>query len=157
MNTKIFVTKQGLKKLQDELNHLITVEAKDSLQLVTDALGNGSIDENDEYLAAKEMYQNISNKISILQDKIKNSEIITVDTKSDIVNMLATVTVFNQKTKQDVTWTLVPENEIDIKNGKISFNSPIGLALMGKKVGDKVDVKVPAGTLNFEIKKVSYI
>jgi transcription elongation factor GreA len=157
MNTKNFVTKQGLKKLEDELNHLITVEAKESLQLVTDALGNGSIDENDEYLAAKEMYQNVSNKIAVLQEKIKNSEIITIDTKSDVVNMLATVTVFNIKTKQDVTWTLVPENEIDIKNGKISFNSPIGVSLMGKKVGDKVEVKVPAGLLNFEIKKVSYV
>jgi transcription elongation factor GreA len=155
-NNKNFVTRHGLKKLQDELHHLISVEAKNSLQMVTDALSNGSKDENDEYLAAKENYQNISNKIAILQDKIKNSEIITIDSKSDIVNMLATVTVFNTKTKQDVTWMLVPENEIDIKNGKISFNSPIGAGLMGKKVGEKAEIKVPAGTLSFEIKKIQY-
>lgn len=153
---KNFVTKQGLRKLQEELHHLVTVEAKDSLQLVSDALGNGSKDENDEYLAAKENYQNVSNKIAILQEKIKNSEIIVVDTKSDVINMLATVTVLNNKTKQEVTWTLVPENEIDIKNGKISFNSPIGSSFMGRKVGDNVEVKVPAGLLSFEIKKVSY-
>jgi len=157
MTTKNFVTRHGLKKLQDELHQLVTVEAKNSLQLVTDALSNGSKDENDEYLTAKENYQNLSNKIAILQDKIKNSEIITVDTKSEVINMLATVTVLNLKTNQEVVWTLVPENEIDIKVGKISFNSPIGVGLMGKKVGDKTDIKIPAGILSFEIKKVSYL
>lgn len=156
-NTKNFVTKQGLKKLQDELHHLLTVEAKNSLQLVTDALGNGSTDENDEYLAAKANYQSISNKIGNLQEKIKNSEVIIMDANPDIVNMLAKVTVLNLKTNQEVTWNLVPENEIDIKSGKISFNSPIGSGLMGKKVGEKVDIKVPAGLLSFEIKKISYI
>lgn len=156
-NTKIFVTRQGLKKLQDELNHLVTVEAKESLQMVTDALGNGSTDENDEYLAAKANYQSISNKIGILQEKIKNTEIISVDKNSDTVDMLATVTVLNTKTKQEVTWTLVPENEIDIKAGKISFNSPIGSGLMGKRIGEKVDIKVPAGLLSFEVRNISYI
>jgi transcription elongation factor GreA len=148
---KIFVTKGGYQKLSDELNHLMTVENKQALEMLKDARDKGDISENAEYETAKEYHENLSNKIATLQDKIKKCEIIYPDTKSDKVNMLSSVEIKNYKTNQVIRWTLVPENEIDIKNGKISFNSPIGAALLGKKKGEVVSVKVPSGDMKLEI------
>jgi transcription elongation factor GreA len=93
----------------------------------------------------------LSSKISSLREKIKKCEIITPDTNTDKVSMLSSVQIKNHKTGQVINWTLVPENEIDIKSGKISFNSPIGLSLLGKKRGEIVNVKVPSGDLKLEI------
>ena len=149
--SKVYVTKNGYQKLIEELNYLVTVENKQALEMLQEARDKGDISENAEYETAKEFHENLTNKISNLQDKIKNCEIISPDANCDKVNMLSTVQIKNHKTKKLVNWTLVPENEIDIKNGRISFNSPIGSALLGKKRGEVVKVEVPAGSMELEI------
>jgi len=148
---KIFVTKGGYQKLTDELHHLMTVENKQALEMLKEARDKGDISENAEYETAKEYHESLTNKISALQEKIKNCEIIGPTTNTDKVSMLSSVQIKNHKTNQIINWTLVPENEIDIKNGKISFNSPIGAALLNKKKGEVVNVKVPSGEMKLEI------
>ena len=149
---KNYVTRQGYQRMVDELNMLLGKDTKEALVMLQEAREKGDISENAEYDAAREYYDNLINKISKLKEKVSNSEIITTDLlSSDCVSMLSTVEVKNLKSKKNQVWTLVPENEIDIKGGKISFNSPIGTALMGKKIGEIVEVCVPVGTLEFKI------
>ena len=153
---KIYVTKQGYQKMLDDLNYLVTVENKTALEMLKDARDKGDISENAEYDTAKEYHENLSARISEMQLKIKNSEIIIVDKSTDKVNMLSTVKIKNHKSNQLVSWTLVPENEINIKAGKISFNSPIGAALLGKRPGEIVEVSVPAGLLKLEVIEIGF-
>lgn len=148
---KIYVTKGGYQKLKDELYHLMTTENKQALEMLKEARDKGDISENAEYETAKEYHESLNNKISSLQEKIKNCEIIAPDPNTDKVSMLSSVQIKNHKTNKVINWTLVPENEIDTKNGKISFNSPIGLSLLGKKKGEIVNVKVPSGDMKLEI------
>jgi transcription elongation factor GreA len=151
---KIFVTKGGYQKLTDELHHLMTVENKQALEMLKEARDKGDISENAEYETAKEYHESLTNKISALQEKIKNCEIIGPTANTDKVSMLSSVQIKNHKTNQIINWTLVPENEIDIKNGKISFNSPIGAALLNKKKGEVVSVKVPSGEMKLEVLEI---
>lgn len=151
---KIFVTRGGYQKLTEELNHLLTVENKQALEMLNEARDKGDISENAEYESAKEYHEYLSNRISTLQEKIKNCEIIGPSTNPDKVSMLSSVQIKNYKTNQIINWTLVPENEIDIKNGRISFNSPIGAALLNKKRGEIVTVKVPSGEMKLEILEI---
>jgi len=153
---KVYVTKQGYQKMLDEVNHLINVENKEALEMLRDAREKGDISENAEYEAAKELLDNLSAKIANLQNKVKNCEVIASDGNCDQVNMLSTVQIKNHGTKKMITWTLVPENEIDIKNGRISFNSPIGSALLGKKIGEVVEVQVPAGKMKLEVVNIEF-
>jgi transcription elongation factor GreA len=154
--SKVYVTKQGYQKMLDDVNHLINVENKEALEMLKEAREKGDISENAEYEAAKELLDNLSVKISNLQNKIKNCEIIASDGSCNQVNMLSTVQIKNHGTKKMVTWTLVPENEIDIKSGRISFNSPIGSALLGKKKGEIVEVQVPAGLMKLEVVSIEF-
>jgi transcription elongation factor GreA len=148
---KIFVTRGGYQKLTEELNHLLTVENKQALEMLKEARDKGDISENAEYETAKEYHEQLTNKISALQDKVKNCEIISPSDNKDVINMLSQVRIKNHKTGQDITWTLVPENEIDVKSGKISFNSPIGSSLLGKKKGEVFEVNVPSGLVKIEV------
>lgn len=152
--SKVYVTKGGYQKLIDELNKLVTVDNKQALEMLQEAREKGDITENAEYETAKEFHENLSTRIASLQEKIKNCEIIAPDANTNQVNMLSTVQIKNKSTKKVFSWTLVPENEIDIKSGKISFNSPIGSALLGKKLGDIVNVEVPAGKMELEILEI---
>jgi transcription elongation factor GreA len=149
--SKNYVTKSGYQKLIEELNHLLTVENKEALEMLKDARGQGDISENAEYETAKEYHEKLSHRISALREKIKNCEIISPSDNKDVINMLSQVRIKNHKTGQDITWTLVPENEIDIKAGKISFNSPIGSSLLGKKKGEIFEVTVPSGLMKIEV------
>ena len=152
---KNYVTQNGYQKMVSDLNQLLTIENKKAIEMIEDAREQGNISENVEYEVAKEYHSNISNKIGQLQEKIKNSEIISQNSfDKGIVNMLSTVTLKNYKSRKQQTFTLVPENEIDIKNGKISFNSPIGSSLIGKKEGDVLDIDIPSGKIKFEILKI---
>jgi transcription elongation factor GreA len=148
---KIFVTRGGYQKLTEELNHLLTVENKQALEMLKEARDKGDISENAEYESAKEYHESLTNKIQLLQQKIQNCEIIGPDANTDKVSMLSSVQIKNHKTNQIIHWTLVPENEIDIKNGRISFNSPIGAALLNKKRGEIVTVTAPSGEMKLEI------
>jgi transcription elongation factor GreA len=154
---KNYTTKNGYQIMLDELNHLTGVEYTNAITMLQEARDKGDLSENAEYEAAKEYHANVMNKISSLKEKLRTSEIIDYSHLSkDTVNMLSTIELKNHKMGGVVqTWTLVSESEIDTKNGKISFNSPIGVALIGHKVGDIVDVNVPSGIMKLEILKIN--
>jgi transcription elongation factor GreA len=149
--TKYF-TNEGLQKLKDELMQLTTVERKKISQQIAEARDKGDLSENAEYDAAKDTQGMLELKISKLQETIRNAKIID-ESKMDTskVLILSKVEIQNCKNKAKMTYTLVPENEADLKAGKISVNSPIALGLLGKKVGDTVSIKIPAGTVEFEV------
>jgi len=152
---KNYTTKTGYQMMMDELNHLSTVEYKAAIDMLQEARDKGDLSENAEYDAAKEYHANVMNKIAQLKEKIRVSEILSTDhLPSDRVNMLSTVEIKNHKMNVVQTFKLVSENEIDLKQGRISFNSPIGAALVGKKVGDLIDVTVPSGIMKLEILKI---
>jgi transcription elongation factor GreA len=150
---KNYTTKNGYQLMVDELNHLSNIEYKNAINMLQEARDKGDLSENAEYEAAKEYHANVMNKIAALKEKIRTSEIIDSSHLSkDSVNMLSTIEIKNHKMNGAIqTWTLVSESEIDTKNGKISFNSPIGSALIGHKVGDIIDVNVPSGIMKLEI------
>lgn len=150
---KNYTTKIGHQKMIDDLHHLNTVEYKNAIEMIKEARDKGDLSENAEYEAAKEYHANVLNKISILKEKIRTSEIVgpEVQLNPDVVNMLSTVEIKNLKLNTTQIWKLVSENEIDTKSGKISFNSPIGSALIGHKVGEVINVQVPSGIMTLEI------
>ncbi|HEY9114129.1 MAG TPA: transcription elongation factor GreA [Bacteroidales bacterium] len=156
MSEAKYFTEEGLKKLQDELEQLTSVERPKISQQIAEARDKGDLSENAEYDAAKEAQGMLEMRISKLQDKIINARIID-ESKMDSskVLILSTVTIKNLKNNSSMQYMLVPEEESDIKKGKLSVESPIAKGLLGKKVGDKVDVQVPAGIIPFEIIAVS--
>lgn len=151
-----YYSKEGLQKLKDELEHLTKVERPKISQQIAEARDKGDLSENAEYDAAKEAQGLCELKISKLQMELANARILD-ESKMDTskVLLLSTVTIRNVKTKAQMKYTLVSENEADLKSGKISISSPIAQGLLGKKVGDKVEVKVPAGVIEFEITEIT--
>lgn len=156
MSEAKYFTEEGLKKLQDELEQLTAVERPKISQQIAEARDKGDLSENAEYDAAKEAQGMLEMRISKLQDKIINARIID-ESKMDStkVLILSTVTIKNLKNNASMTYILVPEEESDIKKGRLSVESPIAKGLLGKKVGEKVEVQVPAGMIPFEIVAVS--
>lgn len=150
---KVYLTKEGKEKLESELNRMIRVDQVELIESLKEAREKGDISENAEYESAKSDLETLSRRISEMQDRLNRSEIITYS-KSDKVSMLSKISIKNKKTNTIINWTLVPENEVNVREGKISFNSPIGSALLGKKVGELVDVQVPAGNMQFEILEI---
>ena len=151
-----YVTKEGLRKLQEELDNLQNVERPKISKAIGEAIEKGDISENAEYDAAKDAQGMLEAKIAQLQDTIASCRIIDesqIDTSK--VQILNKVTIRNMKTKATMTYTLVYESEADFKAGKLSITTPIAKALIGKKLGDKVEVQVPAGTMEFEIMDIS--
>ena len=147
-----YVTKEGLKKLQDEHDRLQNVERAKISKAIGEAIEKGDISENAEYDAAKDAQGLLEAKIAQLQDTIASCRVIDesqLDTSK--VQMLNKVTIKNIKTGATMTYTLVSETEADFKAGKLSIHTPIAQALVGKKIGDKVTVKVPAGEMELEI------
>lgn len=151
-----YVTKEGLKKLQDELDRLQNVERPKISKAIGEAIEKGDISENAEYDAAKDAQGLLEAKIAQLQDTIASCRIIDESQLgTSKVQMLNKVTIKNIKTGTTMAYTLVSETEADFKAGKLSIHTPIAQALVGKKVGDKVVVKVPAGEIEFEILDIS--
>jgi len=146
-----YITKEGYNKLLDEVNSLEMRRPVISKQ-IADARDKGDLSENAEYDAAKEAQGMLEAKISQLKNLISNSRLIDesqISTES--VQILNKVTIRNTKNDQKMTYTLVSESEANLKQGKIAITTPIGKGLLGKKVGDVVDIKVPNGIMNFEI------
>jgi transcription elongation factor GreA len=139
---KVYLTKDGKEKLKSELNRMIRVDQVELIESLKEAREKGDISENAEYESAKSDLETLSRRISKMQDRLNRSEIITYS-KSDKISMLSKISIKNKKTNTIINWTLVPENEVNVREGRISFNSPIGTALIGKKVGEIVDVQVP--------------
>ncbi len=156
MSSVNYVTKEGLEKLQEELHILKTKERPKISQQIAEARDKGDLSENAEYDAAKEAQGLLELKISKLEELIANSRIIDeskIDTSKVLI--LSKVKITNTKNKATMVYTLVPENEADLKSGKISINSPIAKGLLGKAVGDKVEISVPSGKMEFEIVEIS--
>ncbi len=156
MATVAYYTEEGLQKLKDELQQLKTVERKTIIKAIADARDKGDLSENAEYDAAKSDQGLLEIKIAKLEEIVSNARIVDTS-KLDItkVSILTTVKIKNLKNHMEMKYTIVAENEADLKAGKISIDSPIGKGLVGKSVGDKVEVTVPAGVIPFEIIEIS--
>ncbi len=152
MGKPTYFTQEGLEKLKEELHHLTTFERPSISRQIADARDKGDLSENAEYDAAKEAQGLLEMKISKLQDVVSNARIID-ESKLDNskVLILSKVKIKNVKNGATMTYTLVPENEADLKTGKISINSPIATGLLGKKIGENVTVTVPSGNMEFEV------
>ena len=147
---------EGLEKLKDELHHLTTVERPLISKQIAEARDKGDLSENAEYSAAKEAQSMLELKISKLQDVLSNARLID-ESKLDNTKVLifSTIKLKNTQSGQVVTYTLVPENEANVKEGKISVSSPISKGLLGKHIGEKVEIVVPAGVIAFEIIEIT--
>lgn len=151
-----YYNKEGLQNLKEELDHLISVERPAITQQIAEARDKGDLSENAEYDAAKEAQGMLEMRISKLQDLIINARLLDESkVDSSKVLLLSIVTLKNIKNDSLVTYTIVPASEADLKQHKISVASPIAKGLLGKKVGEAVEIKVPAGTMHFEIVKIS--
>src|SRR5678816_1775249 len=147
-----YFTEAGLKKLQDELNQLKTIERPNISKQIAEARDKGDLSENAEYDAAKDAQGLHELKISKLEEVVANARILdesTIDTSQ--VSVLSKVKIRNKKNGAEMTYTLVSEEEADLKTGRISVSSPIGKGLLGKRVGDMAEIKVPAGMLEFDV------
>lgn len=152
---KIILTLEGLKALEDELKELKVVRRKDVAAKIKEARGQGDLSENAEYDAAKEEQAEIEARIIVLENMIRNSEIINSDSNSDVVNIGSKIKLFDEELEEEVEYILVGSAEADPFNGKISNESPIGSSLIGHKVGNVVEVEAPDGIMKFKILEVN--
>ena len=152
-----YYTEEGLRALKAELDQLRDVERPRASQAIAEARDKGDLSENAEYDAAKEAQGLLEMKISKLLDTIANSKIIEEDQiDTSKVSILTTVKLKNNATKAEQKFTLVPDNESDLKVGKISVNTPIAKGLLGKSVGETADITLPNGNkLSFEILEIT--
>jgi transcription elongation factor GreA len=151
-----YYTQEGLAKLQEELQKLISVDRPSISKQIAEARDKGDLSENAEYAAAKEAQSMLELKINKLQEVISNARLLD-ESRLDSTKILifSTVKLKNTQNNSIVTYTLVPENEANVKLGKISVNSPIAKGLLGKSIGDRVEISVPAGTVAFEIIEIT--
>ncbi|MDA3891936.1 MAG: transcription elongation factor GreA [Salinivirgaceae bacterium] len=151
-----YVTEDGFKRMMAELETLKTVQRPAITREIADARDKGDLSENAEYDAAKEAQGMLEMKIAQLQNTIQNSRVID-ESKLDYssVQILSKVKIKNIKNNAQMEYAIVSEAEADLKKGRISINTPIALGLLGKKVGDKVEVTVPSGVMEFEILEIN--
>ncbi len=156
MSQIAYYTEEGLQKLKDELVYLERVERPNVIKAISEARDKGDLSENAEYDAAREAQGLLELKIGKLKEILANARLID-ESKLDLskVSILTTVKIKNIKNGAFMKYTIVAENEANLKEMKISIDSPIGKGLLGKKVGDKVDVVVPAGVIPFEIIEIT--
>jgi transcription elongation factor GreA len=156
MSDVIYVTEEGLQKMRDELDHLRKVERPMISRQIAEARDKGDLSENAEYAAAKEAQGMLEMKISKLEDIVARSRIID-ESKIDksTVSILNKVKIRNKTNNSVMEYQLVPESEANFKLGKIAVSSPIAQGLLGRKVGDVVQIKVPSGVIPFEIVEIS--
>jgi transcription elongation factor GreA len=151
-----YYTEEGLNRLKTELNDLKTKGRTDIARQIAEARDKGDLSENAEYDAAKDAQGLLELKISKLEEIVANARLLdesSIDTSQ--VSVLSRVKIKNKKNGMEVTYTLVSEEEADLKQGKISVGSPIGKGLLGKKVGDSTEIQVPAGMLEFEVLEIA--
>jgi transcription elongation factor GreA len=156
MSDNIYITEDGLQKLHEELDQLRLVERPMISRLLAEAREKGDLTENAEYAAAKEAQGMLEMKISRIEDIIARSRIIDeskIDTST--IRILSRVKIKNKSNNTVMEYQIVPESEANLKHGKIAVNSPIAKGLMGKKVDETVSIKVPSGTITFEILSIS--
>lgn len=147
-----YYSEEGLQKLKDELHQLIAIERPAAAAAIAEARDKGDLSENAEYDAAKEAQGHLESRISKLQALVANARLLD-ESKIDVskVLLLSKITIRNTKNNVKQVYTIVPESEANLKEGKISVTSPFAQAFLGKRAGDMVEVNVPAGKMNFEI------
>lgn len=151
-----YMTKDGYKKLLEEVNYLETVKRPEISKQIAEARDKGDLSENAEYDAAKEAQGILEAKIAQLKGLVASARLIDESQIStDAVQIMNKVKIRNTKNNQQMVYTLVAENEANLKEGKISVNTPIAKGLLGCKVGDTVEIQVPSGILSFEVMEIS--
>jgi len=151
-----YITEAGLKKLKEELHQYEHVERPSISKQIAEARDKGDLSENAEYDAAKEAQGLLEMRIAKLKDIIANSRIID-ESKLDTskVQLLNKVVIKNLKNGAKMTYTIVPDSEADLKSGKLAISTPIANGLLGKKIGDTVEISVPSGVMTFEVVEIS--
>lgn len=151
-----YMTKEGYKKKMEEIAYMENVRRPEISRAIAEARDKGDLSENAEYTAAKEEQGMLEMKISQLKDLVANARILD-DSKlnTEEVQILNTVTIKNCKNGAQMKYTIVTESEANLREGKIASSTPIARGLMGKHVGDKVEIKVPSGLMEFEIMDIS--
>jgi transcription elongation factor GreA len=156
-NDKVPMLAEGQRKLQDEVKHLKTVERPAVIDAIEEARAHGDLSENAEYHAAKERQGQIEATIGVLDDLLSRAMVIDPTTLSgDKVVFGATVTLLDEDNKE-IRYQLVGQAEADARVGRISYNSPLGRALIGKHVGEEVEVTTPAGDRYYEVAKIEFV
>lgn len=151
-----YMSEEGYKKILEEINYLESVERPKASQAIAEARDKGDLSENAEYDAAKEAQGKLESKIAMLKDQVANARIIDPSKLScDKVQIMSKVRLLNKRMNKEMTYTIVSESEANFREGKISVQTPIAKALLNHKVGDVVEVRVPAGVQQLEILEIS--
>lgn len=152
MSKKYLLTQEGLLKLNEELKHLINVKRKEVIERIREAAAHGDLSENADYAQAREEQSFIEGRIQEIEDMVKNAEIIATSHHSSSVTIGSTMSIkINGKER---IYTIVGSNEANPSEGKISNESPVGRALLGKKAGQKFSLETPAGPMEYEIVEI---
>lgn len=154
MEEMVYLTAEGAEDLQRELNMLINERRPELARMLAEAVAQGDLKENADYHDAKEQQAFIEGRINYLENTLRSAKIIQHDGKIDMVRVGAKVTIVEDGEDDEETYIIVGAAEANPTEGKISNESPIGGALLGRKKGDKVRVKTPAGEITFKIKKI---
>ena len=158
MIEKMPITAAGLHRLQEELRHLKTTERPAVIRAIAEAREHGDLSENAEYHAARERQSFIEGRVMELEDKLSRAEVIDVSKLSgDAVTFGATITLADEDTDEEVRYQIVGAEEADIAQGRLSITAPLARALIGKKVGDSVEVTTPRGSKSYEVVKVLFV
>ena len=156
MGNVSYYTPEGYAKLKAELEHMKTVERAHVIKQIAEARDKGDLSENAEYDAAKEAQGLLELRIAKLEETLASARVVDASQLDNSkVLILSTVRIRNQQNGKEVTYTLVAQNEANIAQGKISVDSPIGKGLLGKSVGEVAEIKVPSGTMHFEVLEIT--
>ncbi len=157
MQDRLPMTPKGFEALKEELKRLKAVDRPENITAIEEALAHGDLSENAEYHAAMEQKAHIDARIRFVDDRVARAQVIDPATQNgDKVLFGATVVLCDVETDDEVTYTIVGDDESDVKGGLISYSSPVGRALIGKEELDEVIVKIPKGTRTFEVRQVRY-
>jgi transcription elongation factor GreA len=155
---KVPMTGEGYQSLDDELKRLKTQERPSVIAAISEARTHGDLSENAEYHAAKDRQGWIEGRIAVIEDQIARAQIIDVSKLSgDQVKFGATVSVVDEDTEEPARYQIVGEHEADVRSGKISIASPIARAMIGKEIGEVVEVNTPGGVKAYEILKIEWV
>src|SRR5689334_5207670 len=156
MSSVLYITKETLEQMKEELLRMRTVDRPAAARAIAEAREKGDLKENAEYDAAKEAQGHLEAKIAMIEGSLANFRVLdesNIDTSK--VSILTKVTLTNLVTNKRVTYKIVSEKEADLKAGKISVTSPIGKGILGKAVGETAEVQAPAGMLKFKIEEIT--
>jgi transcription elongation factor GreA len=158
MMEKVPMTVEGYKALDEELKRLKTVERPAVIAAIAEARSHGDLSENAEYHAAKERQGWIEGQIAEIEDRMARAQVIDVSKLSGKqIKFGATVSVVDEDTEEEARYQIVGEHEADVKRGRVSITSPIARAIIGKEMGDVVEVNTPGGVKAYEITKVEWV